>query len=92
MVIGFIGLGDVGSRFSSGISKFGGADALGYDLKFGLEEFKEKEDRCKEHGVRFAAGTKELVEGSDIMISATSCSDAIDTAVAARAACQNARD
>lgn len=80
MRIGFIGLGDVGSRFSSGIVKESNADAVGYDKKFGLEEFSEKEARCKEHNVAFAYSMEELVKQSDILISATSCAEAIETA------------
>lgn len=79
MVIGFIGLGDVGSRFSSGITREGAA-TLGFDKKYGLERFREKEERCKENGVRFAASAQELVSGSDIILVATSCAEALETA------------
>lgn len=79
MRIGFIGLGDVGSRFSSGIAKEG-AEALGYDIKLGKTEFEEKETRCRSHGVRLVKNQQELVEESDILVAATSCADAIATA------------
>lgn len=80
MVIGFIGLGDVGSRFSSGIARDGGAFTLGYDLKLGQESFRDKQERCNACGVKLAQSKQALVEGSDILIAATSCAEAIETA------------
>ena len=47
MQIGFVGLGDVGSRFSSGVADFGKADVVGYDTRLGLKEFSDKEERCR---------------------------------------------
>lgn len=80
MVIGFIGLGDVGSRFSGGIARDGGASALGFDLRLGQEGFRDKQQRCEECGVKLAQSKQALVEGSDILISATSCAGAVETA------------
>lgn len=78
MKIGFIGLGDVGSRVSSGICK-NGAETYGFDLRFGEEKFAEKEQRCIEHGVKFTQNIQELVDTCDLLISVTSCSQAIET-------------
>ena len=80
MVIGFIGLGDVGSRFSSGITREGGAQTVGFDLKFGLKEFQEKENRCREYGVQLMPTMEAMVAKADIILAATSCADAIKTA------------
>ena len=80
MVIGFIGLGDVGSRFSGGIARDGGADVLGYDLKLGQSGFQEKQERCVQCGVKLAESKQALADGSDILIAATSCAEAIETA------------
>ena len=78
--IAFIGLGDVGSRYSSGITKNHGTKTRGYDLKFGLEEFAEKENRCRESGVRLVSGTQEVVEDSPLVLAITTCKQAIETA------------
>lgn len=78
MVIAFIGLGEVGSAYSSGLAR-NGATVKGYDLKFdteGLEQFKP----CAEAGVQLVSGPKELIEGSDIIIAVTSCAQAMETA------------
>lgn len=80
MVIGFIGLGDVGSRFSGGIARDGGASALGYDLKLGQEAFRDKQERCEQCGVKLAESKQALIDGADILIAATSCAEAIETA------------
>ncbi len=79
MVIGLIGLGDVGSRFSGGLARDEGADVIGYDLRFGMEEFKDKKDRCRECGVRLAASMEELMGAADLVISVTSCDEALNT-------------
>ena len=70
--IAFIGLGDVGSRYSSGISD-NGADVKGFDLRFGQPVFKEYEERITEHGVAMAKDQRDVIEGSDIILVPTSC-------------------
>ncbi len=80
MQIGFVGLGDVGSRFSSGVSDFGKAAVVGYDSRLGLEEFADKEERCRQHNVRLVEKPEDVIYGSDIVIAATSCSRAVSTA------------
>ena len=82
MVIGFLGLGEVGSRYSSGIRR-NGATVLGFDLKFGEEEFKEKEDRCREYGVELVPDCKTLVERSDIILCPTTVAQTVETAESA---------
>lgn len=78
MVISFIGLGEVGSTYSSGLAQ-NGAKVKGYDLLF--ETFgKEKFDKCKEAGVELVDSLEELVEDADIVIAVTSCSLAMETA------------
>lgn len=78
MVIAFIGLGEVGSSYSSGMAR-NGAKVKGYDLKFhseGLEQFLP----CQQAGVELVGSPKELIDGSDIIIAVTSCSQAMETA------------
>lgn len=81
MVIAFIGLGEVGSTYSSGLAR-NGATVKGYDIKFdteGKENFVNYQ-KCKEAGVQMVDSPKELIEGSDIIISVTACSLAMETA------------
>ncbi len=80
MQITFIGLGDVGSRFSAGVSDAGKAVVVGYDSRLGEKGFEDKEERCRTHGVKLAEKDSDAVIGSDIIIAATSCSRAISTA------------
>lgn len=79
MIIAFIGLGEVGSRYASGITK-DGANTKGYDISLGKETFKEKENRCRMAGVELVKGPKELIEGSDLILAITTCAQAIKTA------------
>ena len=78
MVISFIGLGEVGSHYSTGLAK-NGATVKGYDLKFHTEG-KDKFAHCAEAGVQLVDSPKELIEGADIIIAVTSCSQAMETA------------
>lgn len=79
MIIGFIGLGEVGSTFSIGLAK-NGIKVKGYDIK--LSNFLEKNSfqPCLEAGVELVKSPAKLIEGSDIVIAATSCAQAISTA------------
>ncbi len=77
--IAFIGLGDVGSRYSSGISD-NGADVKGFDLRFGQPVFKEYEERITEHGVAMAKDQRDVIEGSDIILVPTSCAETVNCA------------
>lgn len=79
MIIGFIGLGEVGSRYSSGLA-LQGLTVKGYDLKFGEADFQEKEERCKNAGVLLSEGTGALIDGCDLILAVTTCSQAIETA------------
>ena len=82
MVIGFLGLGEVGSRYSSGMVG-DGANVKGYDLKFGLPEFADNEARARDGGVQLVKSAQELVEGSDIILCPTTCAQAVETAQSA---------
>ena len=79
MTIGFLGLGEVGSRYAADLIK-NGADVKGYDPKLGHSEFANFENRVREAGVTICADTKELVEGSDIILCPTTCAAAIPIA------------
>ncbi len=78
MVIAFIGLGEVGSTYSSGLAR-NGATVKGYDIKFHTEGMTQFEP-CREAGVELVHSPKELIEGSDIIIAVTACSLAMETA------------
>ncbi len=78
MVIAMIGLGEVGSIYSCGMAQ-NGARVKGYDLKFhteGMTHFLS----CKKAGVELVGSPRELIEGSDIILAVTSCSQAMETA------------
>lgn len=82
MVIAFIGLGEVGTAYACGLA-LNGARVKGYDIKFeteGKENFVNYE-KCKDAGVDMVDSPQELVDGADIIIAVTSCSQAMDTAV-----------
>ena len=78
MVIAFIGLGEVGGNVSAGLAEKG-VKVKGYDIRFetlGKEHF----DKCSKAGVVLVDSPKELIEGSDVIISVTACSLALETA------------
>lgn len=78
MTIAFIGLGEVGSNVTIGLAQKG-VCVKGYDIKFeteGREIFK----KCTDAGVVLADSPKALIEGADIIIAVTSCSQALETA------------
>lgn len=79
MVIAVIGLGEVGSRYSVGMAKRG-AKVKGYDIKFHDPKLMERFLPYGEQGVELANSPRELIEGSDIVISVTSCHEALETA------------
>ncbi len=76
--LAFIGLGEVGSNVTIGLAQKG-VYVKGYDIKFETEG-KEAFKKCSDAGVILADGPKDLIEGSDIIISVTSCSQALATA------------
>jgi 3-hydroxyisobutyrate dehydrogenase-like beta-hydroxyacid dehydrogenase len=80
MNISFIGLGEVGSTYSMGLAK-AEATVKGYDLKFHDPAEKDKFLPCAEAGVKLVGSPQELIEGSDIIIAVTSCTQAMETAV-----------
>jgi len=79
MVVSFIGLGEVGSTFSTGLAEKG-VKVKGYDLKFHDPVEKDKFIPYGEAGVELVKGPKELIEGSDVIFAATSCAQAVETA------------
>ncbi|MPM22647.1 hypothetical protein SDC9_69105 [bioreactor metagenome] len=78
MVIAFIGLGEVGTAYSTGMAK-NGATVKGYDLKFETEGMAQFQP-CKDAGVQLVSSPKELIDGADIVIAVTSCIQAMETA------------
>lgn len=79
MVIAVIGLGEVGSRYSVGMVKRG-AKVKGYDIKFHDPELMKRFLPYGEEGVQLVNSPEELIVGSDIIISVTSCHEALETA------------
>lgn len=82
MIIGFIGLGEVGSRYASGMAK-DGAIVYGYDIRFGLSEFAKNEEYCRKSGVKLVGGIKEVIEESNILLATSTCSKAIECSIEA---------
>ena len=82
MTIGIIGLGEVGSCYSSGLAEQG-LSILGYDLLLRQPEFAAKEERCRKAGVEFTSGNEELVRRSDWVFAITTCAQTVETATIA---------
>lgn len=80
LVIGIIGLGEVGSRFAGGLTRAGRAEAWGYEPHFSLDGAREKERRLREYGVNVAALPQELAQRAGILIAVVSCEVARTTA------------
>ena len=53
MVIGIIGLGEVGSRFAAGLTRAGHAEIFGYDPHIHIGGTREKEIRLRKSGELF---------------------------------------
>ncbi len=79
MVVSFIGLGEVGSAYSTGLAG-NGVRVKGYDLKFHDAAEKDKFLPYGEAGVELVKSPEELITGSDIILAVTSCTQAIETA------------
>lgn len=78
MTVAFIGLGEVGSTYSSGLAK-NGTKVKGYDLKFSDAAGKGAFQACADAGVELVDGPEALIKGSDIILAVTSCSQAMET-------------
>lgn len=76
--LAFIGLGEVGSNVTIGLAQKG-VSVKGYDIKFDTEG-KEKFQKCADAGVVLVDTPEELIDGADIIIAVTSCSQALATA------------
>lgn len=79
MVIGFLGLGEVGSRYAAGMAQ-NGAVVKGYDPQIGKPEFGDFEQRVRDGGVIICDTTEELVKDCDIVLSPSTVSAAIPIA------------
>lgn len=83
MVVGFLGLGEIGSAYSIGLAQEG-VVVKGYDILMENPSYAGRFDKCAEGGVKLASDIKELVEGSDVIIAVTTSHVAIQTAEAAK--------
>ena len=80
MVIGIIGLGEVGSRFAAGLTRAGHAEIFGYDPHIHIGGTREKEIRLLESGVHLLQTPQELAQRTDVLIAVVSCEIAYRTA------------
>lgn len=80
MVIGIIGLGEVGSRFAAGLTRAGHAEIFGYDPHIHIGGTQEKEIRLLESGVHLLQTPQELAQRTDVLIAVVSCEIAYRTA------------
>lgn len=80
LVIGMIGLGEVGSRFAAGLTRAGHAEILGYDPHFHIDGTREKEIRLRESKTRLVQSPQALAAGADVLIAVVSCEIACQTA------------
>lgn len=80
MVIGIIGLGEVGSRFAAGLTRAGHAEIFGYDPHIHIDGTQEKEIRLLESGVHLLQTPQELAQRTDVLIAVVSCEIAYRTA------------
>ncbi len=70
MKIAFIGMGEAGTVFSTGLA-VGGAEVAGYDLLMEKPEEMWRFDAVKNAGVKLTANAGEAAEGAAIVIAAT---------------------
>lgn len=83
MIIGLLGLGEVGTAYGLGMVREG-ATIKGYDIRF--ENLKDMPlfDRCKEGGISLAKTPRELIEGCDLIMANTTSHASVSTAEMAK--------
>jgi 3-hydroxyisobutyrate dehydrogenase-like beta-hydroxyacid dehydrogenase len=79
MTIGFLGLGEVGTSYSTGLASEG-VSVKGYDVLMSMPAHTDRFKKCSDGGVKLVSSPKYLVEGSDYIIAVTTSHVAIDTA------------
>lgn len=83
MIVGLMGLGEVGTQYGIGMV-CNGATVKGYDIRFNNPDYMCLFDRCRDGGVTFAKNAQELIEDCDIIMANTSSHVAVDTAKMAK--------
>ena len=79
MIIGFLGLGEVGTSYSIGLVTEG-ATVKGYDALMAVPGNEDRFKKCADGGVKLVSSPKELVEGCDYIIAVTTSHVAVETA------------
>lgn len=83
MIVGLMGLGEVGTQYGLGLVR-NGATVKGYDIRFCNPNDMCLFDRCKEGGVNLVKNAQELIEGCDLIMANTTSHAALDTAQMAK--------
>lgn len=80
MVVGVIGLGEVGSRFAAGLAQEGNAEVWGYSPGVGLPRNCQRDAWLMSQGVHLANSPAALAQKAKILLSVVGCDAAYDTA------------
>lgn len=83
MVIGLLGLGEVGTAYGLGMVR-NGAIVKGYDIRFENPNDMPLFDRCKEGGITLAKTPQECIEGCDLIMANTTSHVSVRTAEMAK--------
>lgn len=83
MIIGLLGLGEVGTAYGLGMVREG-ATIKGYDIRFENPNDLPLFDRCKEGGITLAKSPQELIEGCDLIMANTTSHASVSTAEMAK--------
>ena len=83
MVIGLLGLGEVGTAYGLGMVR-NGATIKGYDIRFENPKDMPLFDRCKAGGITLAKTPQECIEGCDLIMANTTSHVAVRTAEMAK--------
>lgn len=79
MIVGLMGLGEVGTQYGLGMVQCG-ATVKGFDIRFNNPNDLPLFDRCKDGGIILVKDVQELVEGCDIIMANTTSHAAMGTA------------
>lgn len=83
MVIGLLGLGEVGTAYGLGMVH-NGATVKGYDIRFENPKDMPLFDRCRDGGITLARTPQELIEGCDLIMANTTSHASVSTAEMSR--------
>lgn len=83
MIIGLLGLGEVGTAYGLGMVREG-ATIKGYDIRFENTNVMPLFDRCKDGGISLSKTPQELIEGCDLIMANTTSHASVSTAEMAK--------